>query len=270
MYIDRHDAPGISPEDVAEAHNLDLAAQGHDVRYHTYWFDPANETVFCLVEGPSKQAVESVHARSHGLVAGTIIEIGPDTPMSAFFGSLPSHPPGMPYTAPAVRAIVFTDMCGSVAQTYDLGDEGHMQLLREHDELVRAGLAAHDGREVKHTGDGIMAAFTSVAAAVAFAVTAQRSLVERNRNADTPLHVKVGISAGEPVTDSNDDLFGAAVQLAARLCAAAAAGDIAVSVAVRELCMGKSFHFEDRGFVALKGLPEPIQTYRVTWDDSGR
>jgi class 3 adenylate cyclase len=72
---------------------------------------------------------------------------------------------------------------------------------------------------------------------------------------------------GEPVTDDNDDLFGAAVQLAARLCDAAPAGDIVVSIAVRELCMGKQFRFEDRGTIPIKGLPELTQAYAVTWRD---
>jgi class 3 adenylate cyclase len=266
MYIDRHDAPGISPEEVAEAHRRDLAIQGqYGVRYHTYWFDPANGSVFCLVEGPSQQAVEAVHQQAHGELAATIIEIDPSTPLNALFGPAPDHPAGTPYTAPAMRAIVFTDLCGSVAQTHELGDDGHMQLLREHDEIVRAALVPRDGREVKHTGDGIMAAFTSVAAAVDFAVAVQRALAERNQRAATPLHVSVGMSAGEPLTDANDDLFGAAVQLAARLCDAAPPGDIVVSVAVRELCIGKSFRFEDRGRIALKGLPEPAQTYAVSW-----
>jgi class 3 adenylate cyclase len=78
-------------------------------------------------------------------------------------------------------------------------------------------------------------------------------------------HVSIGISAGEPVTDDHDDLFGAAVQLAARLCAAAEPGDITVSVGVRELCIGKSFRFDDRGHLNLKGLPEPTQAYGVCW-----
>jgi class 3 adenylate cyclase len=164
-----------------------------------------------------------------------------------------------------MRAIVFTDICGSVAQTHQLGDEGHMQLLGEHNEIVRKELVAHEGREVKHTGDGIMAAFTSVASAVAFAMAVQRAIEVRNRQADTSLELSIGISAGEPVTDTNDDLFGAAVQLAARLCNAASAGDIAVSVAVKELCIGKSFLFQDRGHLTLKGLPEPAQTYAVAW-----
>jgi class 3 adenylate cyclase len=267
MYIDRHDAPGVTPEELASAHTLDVAAQDkHGVRYHTYWFDPENGAVFCLAEGPNRQAVEKVHEEAHGLKASTVLELDTNAPLNAFFGTLPNYPVGTAYTAPAVRAIVFTDVCGSVAQTQALGDDGHMQLLREHNEIVRTELAAHDGREVKHTGDGIMAAFTSVVSAVAFAIEVQRRLGARNENAVTPLDVSIGISAGEPVTDDNDDLFGAAVQLSARLCAAAPAGDIAVSVAVRELCIGKAFNFDYRGELDLKGLP-PTQTYAVLWSD---
>ena len=269
MYLDRHDVPGISPEELAEAHRLDEAVQaGLGVRYHTYWFDPSNGSVFCLAEGPSREAVEAVHQEAHGQLASTIIELDPAAPLNAMFGALPNHPTGTPYTAPAMRAIVFTDLCGSVAQTHQLGDDGHVRLLREHDEIVRAELASSGGREVKHTGDGIMAAFSSVASSVTFAVAVQRKLAERNRPASVPLLVSIGISAGEPVTADDGDLFGAAVQLAARLCGASPPGDITVSVAVRELCMGKAFRFEDRGRVALKGLPEPTQTYAVSWGEA--
>src|SRR6476646_3295526 len=244
MFIDRHDATGVSPEELAAAHQLDLAIQEqYQVHYHTYWFDPANGAVFCLAEGPSQDAVEEVHRVAHGVPASLIIEIDQNAPLNAFFGTLPDHPPGTAYTAPAVRAIVFTDICGSVAQTHQLGDDAHLELLREHNTIVRTELSAHSGRKVKHTGDGIMAAFTSVSAAVAFAVDVQQALARRSGGATTPLDVSIGISAGEPVTDTDDDLFGAAVQLAARLCSAASPGDIVVSIAVRELCMGKSFRF---------------------------
>ena len=268
MYIDRHDAPGVSPEELAAAHLLDVAAQDkHGVKYHTYWFDQENGAVFCLAEGPSKKAVVAVHQESHGLMASNVLKLDSRTPLNAFMGSIPDHPPGTAYTAPAMRAIVFTDICGSVAQTQQLGDEGHMELLSEHNSIVREELATNHGREVKHTGDGIMAAFTSVVSSVDFSVAVQRRMLERNLKAPTPFHISIGISAGEPVTDDNDDLFGAAVQLAARLCAVASDGDIAVSVAVRELCMGKSFRFDDRGEHSLKGLSEPVHVYGINWSN---
>jgi class 3 adenylate cyclase len=268
LYLDRHDDVWATPEEVAALHKRDLDAQErHGVRFQTYWYDPTNGTGFCLVEGPSKQALDTVHREAHGQVAGTIIELDPDVPLDELLGALPNYPPGTPYEAPAMRAILFTDLCGSVEQTSQLGDEGHLEMLRAHNTIVRQQLGSHGGREVKHTGDGIMAAFNSVASAVAFAIATQRSFREHNEGEAVALDVKVGISAGEPVTDGNDDLFGAAVQLAARLCDSASAGEIAASLAVRELCVGKRFRFEERGPVQLKGLPEPTTAYRVSWRD---
>jgi class 3 adenylate cyclase len=268
LYVDRHDVHGVSPDEIAEAHYRDLEVQErHGVRYHTYWFDPAEGSVFCLAEGPSKKALETVHREAHGFLASLIIEVEPETPLNGLFVSLPNHRPREPYIEPAVRSIVFTDICGSVEQTQILGDEGHMQLLAEHNRIVRAALVAHDGREVKHTGDGIMAAFTSVSSAIRFAVEVQMALETRNEGACDRLDVSIGISAGEPVTDDSDDLFGAAVQLSARLCSVAEAGEIAVSVAVRELCLGKDFQFVDHGRVHLKGMPEATPVHLVRWGE---
>ena len=107
MYLDRHDAPGISAEEVAAAHELDVALQEQlGVRYHTYWFDPSNGSVFCLAEGPSQAAVEAVHQAAHGVTASTIIEIDQAAPLNALLGPLPNHASGVPYSAPAMRAIV--------------------------------------------------------------------------------------------------------------------------------------------------------------------
>ena len=209
MFLDRHDVPGVTPEELANAHRLDVAVQDkHGVQYHTYWFDPDNGSVFCLAEGPSKEAIETVHRESHGLLASTILELDESVPLNNFFGSQPKHPVGTAYTAPALRAIVFTDVCGSVAQTHELGDDGHMQLLEEHNGIVRERTSLTRRCEVKHTGDGIMAASTPVVSAVTFAVEVQRRLHERNQTGAIPFDVSIGISAGEPVTDDNDDLFG--------------------------------------------------------------
>ncbi len=266
MFLDRHDLPGVSAEELAEAHRQDLAVQEtHDVRFHTYWFDPESGSVFCLAEGPTKEAVDAVHRDAHGQLANIVLELDPNAPLNAFLGTMPQFPAGTAYTESAVRAIVFTDICGSVEMTQQLGDDGHMLVLRQHNHIVRRELASTGGREVKHTGDGIMAAYTSVAAAVRFAAAVQQALLARNQSESVRLDVSIGISAGEPVTDESDDLFGAAVQLAARLCAAAGPGEVAVSVAVRELCIGKPFRFEDRGHVALKGMSEPTQAYALTW-----
>jgi class 3 adenylate cyclase len=172
----------------------------------------------------------------------------------------PSRP--VHYTEPAVRAILFTDFCGSTRLTHELGDEGFMGVLRDHDEIVRSVLASRGGREVKHTGDGIMASFSSVCAAVQSGIDIQQSVRDRNETANTAMHLRVGVSVGEPVRE-NADLFGAAVQLSARLCEVAPPDGIAVSNAVRELCIGKQYRFDSRGDLALKGFPEPVPVFEV-------
>ena len=262
--MDRHDVPGSSAEEIAAAHSQDVGVQSaHGVRYLTYWFEPDSGSVFCLAEGPSIEAVEQVHRESHGQVANNIIEVEPG-PVQAFFGQLPEHPVGDAYTASAVRAVLFTDICGSTEMTERLGDHGAMALLHEHDAIVRDALGQHNGTEVKHTGDGIMASFASVASSVEAAIAMQRCLAERQDEPDARLDVRIGISAGEPVSD-HDDLFGAAVQLASRLCSCSDPRGITVSVAVRELCVGKRFHFEARGPMTLKGFSEPTHVYEVHW-----
>ncbi len=151
LFIDRHNLRGVTPTEIAEAHKLDLAVQpNYGVRYLTYWFDDNDGTAFCLAEGPDRGSLEAVHRESHGLVADDIIEVG-EGPINAFLGAPPQHEPGDVYVESAVRAILFTDLCDSTKQTQELGDEGYMVLLHEHDDLVRSALDKHGGREVKHT-----------------------------------------------------------------------------------------------------------------------
>jgi class 3 adenylate cyclase len=262
LFLDRHDAPDATAEAIAAAHELDLAVQEkYGVRYVTYWFDDSDGKVFCLAEGPDRESLEAVHREAHGLVADNVIEVGPG-PINAFLGDPPHHNPGDAYVESAFRAILFTDLCGSTEQTQELGDEEFMLLLRAHDQIVRDTLVTRGGREVKHTGDGIMASFTSTAAAVESGIDIQRSLRRRNLEAEHPIHLRVGISVGEPVTE-RDDLFGAAVQLSARLCGAAPPDGIAVSSAVRDLCLGKRLDFDSRGAIDLKGFAEPVPVFEV-------
>jgi class 3 adenylate cyclase len=253
----------VTPTEIAEAHKLDLAVQeDYGVRYLTYWFDDEEGTAFCLAEGPNRESVETVHRESHGLVADSVIEVG-EGPINAFLGTPPQHQPGDAYVESAVRAILFTDLCDSTKRTQELGDEGYMALLHEHNEVVRSALDERGGREVKHTGDGIMASFTSISGSVESGMDIQRSLQRRNQDVEPPIHLRIGISVGEPVTEDGD-LFGTSVQLSARLCGVASTGGIAVSSAVRDLCAGKLIGFESKGVLSLKGFAEPVPIFEVT------
>jgi class 3 adenylate cyclase len=252
----------VTPTEIADAHKLDLAVQeDYGVRYITYWFDDEEGTAFCLAEGPNRESVETVHREAHGLVADNVIEVG-EGPINAFLGAPPLHPPGDAYVESAVRAILFTDLCDSTKRTQELGDEGYMSLLHEHNEVVRTALDERGGREVKHTGDGIMASFLSISGAVESGIDVQQSLQRRNQEAEPPIDLRIGISVGEPVTEDGD-LFGSSVQLSARLCGVASTGGIAVSSAVRDLCAGKLIEFESKGALSLKGFAEPVPIFEV-------
>lgn len=84
---------------------------------------------------------------------------------------------------------------------------------------------------------------------------------------ETPIRVRIGMGAGEPV-EEGQDFFGATVQLAARICGHAEPGQILVPNVVRELCLGKRLSFLDRGEAALKGFDDPVRVYEVPWRES--
>jgi class 3 adenylate cyclase/pimeloyl-ACP methyl ester carboxylesterase len=160
--------------------------------------------------------------------------------------------------------ILFTDMEGSTSLTQRLGDAKAQEVLRTHNRIVRDALKAHTGSEIKHTGDGIMASFSSATRALECAIAIQRAFAAHNESADEPIRVRIGLNAGEPIAEEAD-LFGTAVQLAARICAHADPGEILAPVVVRELAAGKGFLFSDLGAVALRGFEDPVRLYEVRW-----
>lgn len=273
LYIDRHNLPpGMTAEDLTNAHMQDEAAQEqHGVKYLTYWLNEAAGKAFCLVDAPSADAATAVHRESHGLVADKIIEVD-SKDVSGYLGAsaatVPATQPATPQMLDSgVRTILFTDIEASTAITQRIGDAAAMTMVHAHDTIVRTALDAHQGTEVKHMGDGIMACFASAVGAVQAAIDVQSALASPDApmiDVDTPLRLRIGLSAGEPVAE-HEDLFGAAVQLASRVCNVADAGQILVSNVIRDLCIGKEFAFEARGDHQLKGFDEAMRLFEVRW-----
>ena len=270
LYMDIHNVPGATPEALKAAHEADVAVQGkHHVCYHKYWLNEAAGKVFCLVEAPNAEAAAAVHQEAHGLLAEKIIEVDPDM-ADGLFGPGEVNgagavllPDQLGSRDSGVRSIMFTDIVGSTEMCSRHGDDAAIHMLGVHDRIVRAAVGANNGREVKHTGDGIMAAFNSAASAVKTACAIQGQLNDHNgAGPDLPVVVRIGISAGEPVEQAAD-LFGSTVQLAARLCAQAEPGQVLVSNVVADLCLGKNLKFVDAGECELKGFEGKIPTRAV-------
>jgi class 3 adenylate cyclase len=173
-----------------------------------------------------------------------------------------------PPAAGAFRTILFTDAEGSTALTERVGDAKAREVLRVHERIVREALRAHGGAEIKHTGDGIMASFPSATWAVESAIAMQRAFAEYNQTADEPIRMRIGLNAGEPIAEEKD-LFGTAVNMAARIAAEAEGGEILASDVVRQLVAGKGFPFSDRGEVELRGFEEAVRLYEVRWREEG-
>jgi class 3 adenylate cyclase len=264
---------GTTAEDVAKAHAKDMETQRkYGVEYTKYWVNETGRKVFCLAHAPSAEAAEQVHREAHGLIPDKIIEIQPEL-AEGFLGGVETNAAGAAIFPgggadardPGIRTVLFTDIANSTMLTQSLGDEAALALLSVHDSIVRDALSALGGREVKHTGDGIMASFVSAASAVRCAIQVQRDLEKHAQaNPERPLKVRVGAAAGEPV-EQNNDLFGSTVQLAARLCAHAQPEQILVSNAIPDLCIGKGLLFEDVGEVVLKGFGQPVRAHAAAW-----
>jgi class 3 adenylate cyclase len=267
IFMDRHDLKGVTAADIAAAHLKDLAIQDqYGVRYLTYWFDQSRGTTFCLVDSPDKESAERVHREAHGHIAGEVLEV-PLAAVEAFLGRIhdPAPPPGQAHSHMDAghRAILFTDIVGSTEMTARLGDRMATEIVRAHDSIVRRCLGACDGREVKHTGDGIMAVLPDSRRGVDCAIRIQREFRHYNQESREPIHVRIGLDSGEPVEDSND-LFGATVQLAARLCSEAAADQILVSETVRTE-HGDAALFKAAEQRQLKGFAVPVGVVECVW-----
>jgi hypothetical protein len=254
--MDRHDVPGATAEETARNHAADLEiAARFEVEFFSYWHDSTRGLVFCLASAPGEEAVAQAHRAAHGLVPTEIIEVS-ESDVVRFLGKV-HDPVDFSEVTSAFRIICFTDLVGSTELLDRLGQSEYMVLLTEHDLIIREALIRWRGREVKHTGDGFMAVFEDVDKALGWSIDVRDSFGQH-----PDLEVRVGIAAGEPV-DHDDDIFGAAVTMANRICSSAGPGQIYASDVVRDLGVEKGYRFDGGKIDLLKGFSEPATIYEL-------
>ena len=273
LFMDRHYEQGATRHAIQNAHTRDLEVQDkYHIKFLTYWFDEARSTAFCLVDSPNKKAIQKAHGEAHGSVPHEIIEVDPAV-VDAFLGRIKDPAPafqvdrtsGQAQMDSAFRTIMCTDLKESTAMTVRLGDAKAMHLLSTHNALIRNALRDYDGREVRHTGDGIISSFTLATKAVECAVAVQKAFDTHNEhNPNDAMYVRIGLSAGEPV-EADNSLFGTTVILAVRICAYAQPNQIMVAQVVKDECQGIGFPFSEAVEATLKGFTQPIQLCEVLW-----
>ena len=174
----------------------------------------------------------------------------------------------MPSSSETVT-VVITDLVGSTGLATRLGPVAADELRREHFGMLRESVADSSGTEVKSTGDGLMIVFRGAADAVACAVSIQQRMERRNRAAEVPLTIRVGVALGD-ATYEDGDYFGMPVVEATRLCDAAEGGRILVSELVQRIGGRDGHVFVDMGELELRGLPQPLPAYELSWQSAGR
>jgi pimeloyl-ACP methyl ester carboxylesterase/class 3 adenylate cyclase len=155
-----------------------------------------------------------------------------------------------------LTTVMFTDIVGSTERAAALGDARWRELLTRHDELMRAELERHRGREVKTMGDGVLATFDGPARGIRCA----RAIADQVRSLD--MELRAGLHTGECEL-IGDDIGGMAVNIGARIGAVAGADEVIVSSTVKDLVVGSGISFSDRGARELKGVPGEWHLFAV-------
>jgi class 3 adenylate cyclase len=164
-------------------------------------------------------------------------------------------------SAEGTVTIVFTDIEGSTGLNAAFGDRAWLEVLRAHNQIVERSTAAQGGRVVKAQGDGFMLAFGSARRALACAQAIDREIAAAFDDPGSPIRVRIGMHAGEALPEAGD-LFGHAVNYAARVAAAAEGGEILVSSLVHDLVERTGdFSFGEARTVDLKGIDGPVRLH---------
>jgi class 3 adenylate cyclase len=238
---------------------------------------------------PYLSQVLAAKLRLQGVASGLVTTSSID----AVTAAVSKEPPDLrAHAAPdGTVTVMFTDIEDSTRLTEQLGDARWLEVLREHNALVREQIARHGGFEVKHQGDGFMVVFSSAARALRCAIGIQRALAPTpgpspNAGGGEPLAgqgrqfspspsiggggqgvgaIRIGLHTGEAVRDA-DDFFGHHVILAARIADQARGGEILVSGLLKELTESSgAFVFDGGRELQLKGLTGTQRVFGVAW-----
>jgi AraC-like DNA-binding protein len=240
LYIDLHRIPKITIAEAKKAHVADeLIQQQYGVKYLQFWCNEQAGSLFCLVEGPDKETVETVHRIAHGHVACAVVEVDPIY-YSLIMGSNVLIDHGLVHNKsgevdPGYRSIMVVAVRAGGKRP--VSTEAQRSLTRAR-VIVQETSTKHHGRPVQLTGDDhLTIAFDKASQAWQCAIAIQKQLATRNKKEDKshPIFFRLGLSAGEPLSE-NGGLIEGAMKLANNLCHLTPENSIMTSSLFSELC----------------------------------
>lgn len=238
IFMDRHDvSETVTAEIVAQLHQEDLKIQHQfGCRGLTYWFDDKRKTAFCLIEAPDKKALHKMHQFAHGEVPNQIIEVDSNI-VESFLGRIEDPKKAKDNSLniindPAFRTVMVIGL-RSFSRKQKHVDQLKSSLNNYNNEILKL-LELYEGTTVKQTENYFLVSFKSVSKAVHAAFDIKAAFNDfRNELVNENIILKIGLSAGAPVTEKKL-FFEDTIKLAERMCKAIK-GEIIVSSEVRQL-----------------------------------
>ncbi|MBS2211753.1 DUF4242 domain-containing protein [Carboxylicivirga mesophila] len=233
--MDRHDLPGVTAQDVAEAHQQDLKIQHlYNCRALTYWFDEERQTAFCLIEAPTKESVKELHKNAHGLVPHQIVEVDNQV-VESFLGRIKDpddirHDSSLYLKESALRFLLafrYFFIGQSSNQTQD-------NILAE----IQVVLKKHNGRLADRIGNTELCSFTAAEDAIKCANEVRHLVLATNNSGISRNKIKLGLYAGTPI-DNDTNFFGHSINMSKYLCFVSNNNGIMVSHTVKDYCQHK-------------------------------
>jgi len=242
LYMDFHIIPDVTIEDVKNAHMADEEVQHkYGVKYHQFWVNEEAGTVFCLIEGPDKEACIATHQEAHGNVACKIEEVEPGL-YNLFLGEkkqidhgLVRHKDGA--IDVGYRYVLVVDIVGNT-RIKTSRDYTELRLPTKAKNFVYQQIKEYQGKEIKLKGvDSLVAVFTTPMEALECALSIHNKLVEKKEatnDLEWDVSFKMGLSGGQPLTKS-DGFFEKTIKQARRLSLIAKKGEILISSFVEQM-----------------------------------
>ena len=232
-----------------------------DAPYETARARMALAAVYRAAGDPETAALELAAARSAFERLGTVLDVA--RAVEAQAGAAGAHAVEPELSRTETRTFMFTDIVRSTQLIEAIGDEAWADLVRWHDQTLRALFATHRGEEVDHAGDGFFVAFAAARPAIECGVAIQRTLLDHRRTQGFAPQVRIGIHAA-PAQKHDGAYRGKGVHAAARIAALAEAGEILASRDTIESAP-PGITFSAPRPVTLKGLSEPLEVVTLGW-----
>lgn len=250
IFMDRHDvAEKVTAEIVAEIHQEDLRIQHeYSCRGITYWYDDHRKTAFCLIEAPNKEAITEMHAKAHGEVPNTIIEVDASI-VESFLGRIEDPAKSQKkelniVNNPAFRILIVLKLV-----------ENGLPILpkKELFKAIHTIIEQFEGRLVNQHKNYLLISFTSTTKAINAAIAIKIDFSNSKRDC---LHLCLGVSAGVPFTKQQPGLFQETIKTAERLCAIATKR-IVITTEVKELYESENLNVPiNEDFIQVLSLPD--------------